>query len=714
MSLIPNKTENSSVNNNSKIIIISKGRIISAKDHINYITLKEGEKKLTMQISNSSLSKNDINKALKNFRSQNLKNSKSNINILEIGNDKNSNINLSSKEKKYFKLIFKPKETNKIKLSSISTTKKNIFVETTDINKEESKNKESIKSNKLNIIIPTNSNRVDQNLENDDIIDDIIVNENIGNKLNKNNSNVKKKNEFKIKIADIIDSNLDNEIEKNKEKNIFLENKEKKLSSKEIFIEGKNEMKKKLSSQEMSMNNNEFEELRNMYIDSSRSKECASILNNNLIDKNNQKTRLSKANIISKSEDISDNNNIMTKRAIDSAIVNLGDSVKGNYGAQNLITEMEGDLSSNKKMEQEKIDLISEDDKTIKIEENQEEDNTEEKEKNKDIENTEEKKSNEMIKINNININNMKNSVLTLNKNRNEKNENENKSLKYRSLNFNNIHVTPVLYNICKICEHTLPINKLFSAQCNQHYFCKKCAKNYFEDIIEDGKREIVCPLIKCKQPVNLEDLKQIISEDHFKILTKNLDKNQKPLLFTKLKTETVPEDFELYTEKHVLDIDSNKKFFNFNSVKDIYCPICNKNTIFSRGNSHFFKCLYCESKRCKYCLKEFTNNHLDLSNQGHCKVYYRYADNFQQNYNYCLKYLLELFFVLASFYLSFVGAFLLFKRFFYICFNMKKNKNCIKFFFLYLLTFILFLFVAPIIFIFFPVFPSLLAFLDF
>ena len=74
------------------------------------------------------------------------------------------------------------------------------------------------------------------------------------------------------------------------------------LDSKEVFIEGriegKNEMKKKLSSQEMSINNNEFEELKHMYIDSSRSKENTIPLNNNLRDKSSHKIKLSKNEIL--------------------------------------------------------------------------------------------------------------------------------------------------------------------------------------------------------------------------------------------------------------------------------------------------------------------------------------------------------------------------------------------------------------------------------
>ena len=732
MSSIPNRDENSLVNNNSKLIIISKGRIISAKDHINYITLKEGELKLTMELNNNSLNKNDINKAVKNIRSQNIKNSKSNTNLFE------SNNNLNSKEKKFFKVLYKKKENekNNQKITNIETTKNNNFMDTSGNNnnkrniKENIKPIEKIKLKKLNIMIPTGTNEDNKSVENDVIIDDLIINENLGNNLKNSNDIEKKKEDLKIKISDINDTNVDNENEKNNEKNIYLEGN--KLSSKDGLLEGKEkiEMKKKLSSQEMSLNNNDLEELKHMYMDSSRSKENTIPFNNNLIEKSNQKTKLSKANLISKSENFSDNNNLLNNEgAVDSAIVNIGDTAKSNYMAQNLITEMEGDEISNKNLDKEKEDLISED-KTIKIDENQEEDASEEKEKNKEEEenngnidndenldnNLEEKKSNEMIKVNNNNFNNTaKASLLELKqKKRNENTPGENRNIKYRSLNLNNIRTTPVIYNMCQICEHTLPLSRLFSPGCNKHFLCKKCAKIYYEDIIENGTRELCCPLNNCRKPINLEDIKSIISEEHFRMLTKKLDKNQNNLLFAKLKTDTIQETLELYTEKHVLDVDTNKKFFNFNNMKGNYCPNCSKDTLFNKGNTHFLKCLNCEKKICRYCSKSFSNDHLDLNNPTHCKVYYRYTENLEPKTNYCLKYLLELFFVLASFYLSFVGAFLLIKKIFYKIFNMKDNKNCIKYTFQYLFTIICFIIVIPIIFIFFPVYPSLLALFDF
>ena len=697
---------NSNSNNNSRLIIVSKGRLVSAKENINYITLQEGELKLTMQVSNNSLNKKEINKALNNIRSQNFRNSKSNANL---------NVNLKSKEKKYYNILLKEKNKNKILLTNIETTTKNNnlnnFIQTTGNNKNENKKIDKVKLTKLKITsLDTFNNEENKNSDNDDVNNDIIINQ----KIEQKNIPENKKNELKIQISDIINVNNNIENENSEKKNKLIDDNP--MSSKEIFIEGKNELKKKLSSQEMSINNNEFEELKHLYIDSSRSKENTISLNNNLIEKSNQKTKLSKnENKVSKSESITINNPKSKGGVADSAVVNVGDSIKGNYIAQNLITEMEGDEISNKDSNKIKDDLIS-DDKTIKVEENEEEYNEEkEKEKNKEIisnNDLAEKKCNENINIINYII---KNDDVNNNKNinKNKKNNNENKNTKFRSLNCINIHQTPILYKMCQICEHTLPVSRLFCAKCYEHFLCKKCTKNFYEDKIESGVREMVCPMMKCRIPVEIEELKNFISNEHYNILTKNSNKNQNYLLLAKLKTETVPDNVELYTEKHVLDIDTNKKFFSFNNMKDTYCSNCNKDALFTKANSHFSKCLYCEYKKCKFCSKEFNNEHLDLNSPSHCKVFYRYNENDVPKPKLILNFLLELFFVFANFFISLIGTFLLIRSMFFICFKMKKNKSCFKYIFLYLFTIICFLIVFPFIYIFFPVFPSILAFFD-
>ena len=711
MSKTPLRRSSSNLKNNSKIIIVSKGRLISAKSNVNFITLQEGDLKLTTEINNISLNKDAINKAVNNIKSQNLQNSKSNTNINK--NEQDDNSLMKSSEKKYLKILYKQNQKNKYK---IKPTKTDNFIETTGNIKNHSNNKQNhkIKIKELKINKSNNSNKDDiKSSNNIDANDNITINEKIEDKMINNNKDDNNETELKMKILDIIDLEKNNENEKNNKmkynNNIIEENL---LDSKEVFIEGKteekNEIKKKLSSQEMSINNNDFEELKHIYMDSSRSKENTIPLNNNLIDKSNHKTKLSKNENLGSKSEISVNKNQMPKGG--SAIVNLGDSIKGNYIAQNLITEMEGDEISNKDSEKMKMknDLIS-DDKTIKVDEDEKEEQSFEKDKEKILnDDLEEKKNNENIKINKTKIPLMR---LNNNKIKNETDDN-NKNQKNRSLNSINIHMMPNIYNMCFLCEHNFPTQRLFSSECNQHFLCKKCAKYFYEEIIENGNKELVCPLIKCRKPVDIEKLRDIINEEHFNIITNNnIEKNQNYLLFSKFKTDTVPENMELYSEKHVLDINTNKKFFNFNNnnIKETYCSNCNKYTLFPKSNSHFFKCLYCESKKCRYCSKNFTKEHFELNSPNHCKVYYR--TDIEPKKMKCIFYFLtEVFFIFASFFLCFVGAFLLIKTKFYIAFNLKENKNFIKYFFLYLFTIICFVIVIPFIYIFFPVFPSVIA----
>ena len=182
---------NSNSNNNSRLIIVSKGRLVSAKENINYITLQEGELKLTMQVSNNSLNKKEINKALNNIRSQNFRNSKSNANL---------NVNLKSKEKKYYNILLKEKNKNKIQLTNIETTTTknnnlNNFIQTTGNNKNENKKIDKVKLTKLKITsLDTSNNEENKNSDNDDVNNDIIINQKIEQKNIPENKKIKSNN----------------------------------------------------------------------------------------------------------------------------------------------------------------------------------------------------------------------------------------------------------------------------------------------------------------------------------------------------------------------------------------------------------------------------------------------------------------------------------------------------------------------------------------
>ena len=290
----------------------------------------------------------------------------------------------------------------------------------------------------------------------------------------------------------------------------------------------------------------------------------------------------------------------------------------------------------------------------------------------------------------------------------------------------------------CFICEKSYNLNKMFSPKCNAHYICRKCIKSYYEDIFENNNFLLKCPKTNCNEEIELNILKNIISQTHYEMFINMQKKNKEKfnsinsfnnnirelylkdtkLLFnSKIKNENI----KLYSQNHVLDINSNEKLYLYNKNKDIYCQKCFKPTLFTKINGFFIKCLNCDNKICKYCLKEFNNYHMDIMYENHCKVYYRKDDDFYfNNTSKILVYLLQLFYVLAMYYLSFAGIFYIVLNFLQkiIKFSYRKyNNKCILFIiyiFFYFFSFIALLACSPFIVVIHPFFPSILSLIDY
>ena len=151
----PNKGEKS-----SKLIIISKDRIRSARNENNLITLKEGTLKYTIKLSSGFLDKNSINKAIKTMKRQILINSRSYGELYE-----NLNLNKYIKNRSNVKTPNKERDINSRK-SHNSKRKENIIIETNrsyNIMKTTENNKDDIndneeRDNKLETILPYNTN----------------------------------------------------------------------------------------------------------------------------------------------------------------------------------------------------------------------------------------------------------------------------------------------------------------------------------------------------------------------------------------------------------------------------------------------------------------------------------------------------------------------------------------------------------------------------
>ena len=266
------------------------------------------------------------------------------------------------------------------------------------------------------------------------------------------------------------------------------------------------------------------------------------------------------------------------------------------------------------------------------------------------------------------------------------------------------------IFEMCIICERTFAIQKLFASNCKIHKICRKCIKNYYEDIIEQGERNLKCPIYSCKAIFKKFILKEIISENHYNLL------DGKPNIFTysssyqiSSKYGFIPKEQEklkLYTQKHVLDISSNENFFMYNKAKNQFCPKCGEPALFTKIKGHFIKCLNCFHRICKYCMKEFDQNHMDISNEEHCKVYYRIENEVNEPRSCFMNYLIQLFFIISSFIFMFIGGFLTIRNGIKWFFCVKNDSKCFLWLIVYFFSIIFFICAIPIILIIFPYFP--------
>ena len=691
-SLSPNKEEKS-----SRVIIISKDRIQSAKNKVNFITLKEGDLKYTVQLNNDYLNKNGINNAVQTMKQQILINSRSYGKLYEKQKVnklvKNKNVTKTPYKEKREKSDFSKRKDNLI----IETNRSYNLMKTTENNKNEYN-----EDNKLETILPSDSSNSKENKKG----------KKNSCKLNIKQISIVKNNEKNNYINDIKINNINNiepiklsekSVIKNNINNIITnDNNDNTITFDTGFT--KSNLNNKDNKKSKNFNKYKSEEIKQINSNSSLNKIYnISTKNNNYIYKNNNQQSDKAAKSISEQEQ--DNKTkivsklILASDRIINEINNDTENNKEKNDAQRLATEY---ISEDPYINEVNNNLISDSksSKTLKVEENDESDD--ENQNNNIIYN------NDYNNIKNIyggsdNDNNVGKIVDELTKN---KTMDENLRRKFIFRERERKKSSSNIYKTCSICEHLFPLSRLFVPECNNHFLCKKCSKNYYEDIIENGIKEMVCPFIKCKMQVDLEDLKNIISKEHFNILInniKNIKETQNKFCFTKLKTNIDNENLEFYTQKHVLDINSNKNLYNYNNVKGVYCPKCCMNSLFSKTNTYFFKCLNCECKRCKFCLKDYDERHMDSSYMNHCKVYYRLDDDKRKNLKVGYFLFLQLFFVFASYYLCFAGTFLLLRNLFFYLFDIKKNRYIILYSLSYFFSIIIFIIVIPFIVLFYP-----------
>ena len=290
----------------------------------------------------------------------------------------------------------------------------------------------------------------------------------------------------------------------------------------------------------------------------------------------------------------------------------------------------------------------------------------------------------------------------------------------------------------CLICERNFSVVNLCCSECNMHFFCRKCLKNYCRELIEKGVKRMKCPITKCNYNIYEEFLKSILSDDYYQLLFKRSktfkseeitiaeesSRNNKYDIFNKRikqNSEDKIQNIRLYSNKHVFDINSNMMLYNVKKYKDEYCKKCNEPTLFCKADTIFYKCLNCGFKICKYCNNEYTVNHLAINNPNHCKVYYRKKEEETIKNNYCFNYVIQIIYTIAMFYITFAYTYLIIYRFFNAIFKINKKWNNIfliiiiriKYIIFVLISFIIFMILFPFLFIWTPFFPIIIALID-
>ena len=273
--------------------------------------------------------------------------------------------------------------------------------------------------------------------------------------------------------------------------------------------------------------------------------------------------------------------------------------------------------------------------------------------------------------------------------------------------------------NICSICDVKYASYFFYVAECHTHFLCKKCAKTFYEEKIEMGAKELFCPFIFCKKKFLKSQAKKFLSNKHYKMLIEEEKTNN----FNSLKLRNNynnKKEMKNYSENHVLDINNNKIFYNFNKNKNIFCSRCNNQSLFCREKQLFMRCLFCNFEQCKYCFKEYTHDHFDMNSNNYCRIYYRDSDIDKISKSKMYLFLKQILLVFASFFLIIISFWKLSKSMFFNCFFKlnENNNNCILFYIkiilIYILTFLIFAIFLPINIIIFPWFPSFLAIFDY
>ena len=172
-------------------------------------------------------------------------------------------------------------------------------------------------------------------------------------------------------------------------------------------------------------------------------------------------------------------------------------------------------------------------------------------------------------------------------------------------------------FKFCFLCDKLILASNMICVGNCGHYFCSKCGKIFYEDKVEQGSIILKCPIYKCQNMIENEFLRKIITLKHFELYL-----NYKNRVISL--ERNIVDDVKIYTKKHILDINDNKNFLLFNKTKEQFCFKCAEPSLYGRTGKNYVKCLNCLNTICKHCMKFYTYDHLDITSDSYCKVYFR------------------------------------------------------------------------------------------
>jgi hypothetical protein len=257
----------------------------------------------------------------------------------------------------------------------------------------------------------------------------------------------------------------------------------------------------------------------------------------------------------------------------------------------------------------------------------------------------------------------------------------------------------PFPFRICFICDQFYLKEKSFTAEECDHTFCHKCGKAYYEEKIEQGDLHFKCPVFKCMKHVKIDTIRFLVSEKHFAAskddIDSNFPNNPDNVNTNSIKNKIIRhkqsmnnfinvDSIKLYSQKHVLDINTNESFFIFNKAKEQFCIKCSEPALYGKNGKYIVKCLNCYHVICKFCMKPFSNDHFDITAFNYCKVYFRRRlrkISLTQEKSACKSLMFMLLFLFVSYFMIVFGAFklisVLFQRM--LCLG-KKSRKCLVF----------------------------------